>query len=355
MAIFTNNNNKSNGEEHHEHKPEESNKFEVDMNLHHTKSTTQESTENMNNSIPFSIPVGMGDYNRCNGFGDGNGLIYLIFLALMFNNGWGNQGRWGQGFPGMTPAGAEIAGSIGANIDAARAKIAEVAGMVESGKCDLKGIEAALGNLGLKTENTKDLLVNVLGRLSDEVSRGNSALASQICECCCSTKSIIQDSTYKIGDRICGVEKEILRGTADVNQNLAGLGFAVERNAGQIQNAMTQGFSAIGFNQERVGNSITNAVNSGFCQTNSVLSRGFSDLGYLSEKNTNTIVQTVAAENNATRDLIRALHTEDQLAAKQQVIDKLYAKNEELSRRQQSQYIINELRQTSGTTTTTTP
>ena len=346
MAIFlSSNNNKPNSD---------GIKKVEEVSQHHDSNNKSTESKNMNealNSIPFSIPVGMGNCRHDSSDVWNNPFMYIILLALLGPQGFGGFGRNGFGGVGMTPAGAEIAGSLGANIDAARAKIAEVAGMVESGKCDLKGIESALGNLGLRAENTKDLLINVLGRLSDEVSRGNADLASKICECCCTTKSMIQDSTYKIGDRICGVEKEILRGTSDVNQNLAGLGFAVERNAGQLQNSMTQGMASLGYNQERIGNAVTNAVNTGFCQTNQLLSKGFSDIGYLSEKNTSAILAEIVNQGNLSRSQALELHNIDIVAQKDAEIAKLVAKNEEAQRNAQTAYIISQLKTTSSSST----
>lgn len=331
MAIFTNS--KPSGDD---------NKKSGTTPEHHNSSNqnSKESNNNMSdmtNSIPFSIPVGMGncwDHSK-NSFGD-NGLLYLIFLALFMNNGWGGFGRNGMGFQGgMTPAGAEIAGSIGANIDAARSKIAEVAGMVEAGKCDLSGIENTLGTLGLRVDSVKDTVLGSLNVLTRAVENGNANLASQICECCCSTKQVIADSTYKISDRICDVEKGILKSTAETSAGLSNIGFLVEKNSGQLQNSLTQGFSNVAFGQANITNSISNAAAS---------------LGYQSERNTNQIVQAIQSEACQSRQLMAQYHNEDIVSQQRNQIEALKAQLFNLSQTAQTNEIINTLKTSSGTT-----
>ena len=335
MAIFlSSNNNKPNSD---------GIKKVEEVSQHHDSNNKSTESKNMNealNSIPFSIPVGMGNCRHDSSDVWNNPFMYIILLALLGPQGFGGFGRNGFGGVGMTPAGAEIAGSLGANIDAARTKIAEVAGMVESGKCDLSEIQNTLGSLGIRVDSVKDTVIGALAALDKTVMQGNFDIASKICDCCCKT-----------GERICNVEKEILRGTADVNQNLAGLGFAVERNAGQLQNSMTQGMASLGYNQERIGNAVTNAVNTGFCQTNQLLSKGFSDIGYLSEKNTSAILAEIVNQGNLSRSQALELHNIDIVAQKDAEIAKLVAKNEEAQRNAQTAYIISQLKTTTTPTT----
>lgn len=299
MAILMSNSNNSN-------KSETGNS----SNSSHTNTTKEGTNMSENMSIPVSYPIGMGCYNHNNDWAQ-NPFMYLIFLALFGQNGFGFGNR------GMTPAGAEIAGNINSSVDDARSKIAEVKGIVESGKCDLAGIENILGTLGLRVDSVKDTVLGALNSLDKSVMNGNYNLASKICECCCSTKQAISDAAYATSSKICDVEKEILRQGAAVTQGFATLGFAEEKNTGVIVNAITSAASSLGFNQER---------------------------------NTNQIVQAIQTENSATRQLMTQFHNEDLLLQKQTVIDDLTRRNEALSRDSQTAYLISQLK----TTTTTT-
>lgn len=282
---------------------------------HTNNNNTKEGIKNMsdmNNTIPFSIPVGMGN---CWGHDKSdvwnNPFMYIILLALFGQNGFGGFG--GRGFPGMTPAGAEIAGNINSSVDDARSKIAEVKGIVEAGKCDLTGIESTLGQLGLRVDSVKDTVLGALNSLDKTVMQGNFDIASKICDCCCSTKQAIANAAYETNSKICSVEKEILRQTADISQGLANLGFLVERNNGQVVNAITSAQAQIGFNQER---------------------------------NTAQIVQAITSEGSATRQLMTQFHNEDLLLQKQTVIDDLTRRNEGLARDAQTAYLLSQLKPT---------
>lgn len=301
MAILVNSNGSDKG-------------IETNTSSGHMQKEQHKESKNMseNMSIPVSYPIGMGCYNNNNDWAQ-NPFMYLIFLALFGQNGFG----FGNRGAGMTPAGAEIAGNINSSVDDARSKIAEVKGMVEAGKCDLAGIENILGTLGLRVDSVKDTVLGALNSLDKSVMNGNYNLASKICECCCSTKQAISDAAYATSSKICDVEKEILRQGAAVAQGFATLGFAEEKNTGVIVNAITNTASSLGFNQER---------------------------------NTNQIVQAIQTENSATRQLMTQFHNEDLLLQKQTVIDDLTRRNEALSRDSQTAYLISQLK----TTTTTT-
>lgn len=174
-----------------------------------------------------------GSRNDCgNGMwgGDGSWWIVIILFALIFgwngNNGWGNGNNAGAGF---------IPYAIGANGAVTRADICSefnfnglenaVRG-IQNGLCDgfyatqtsilngFHGVDNAICNLGYQS-------AQLANQTQMAIMQGNNALSSQLADCCCKTQTAIAGVNNAITGLGCSLGREIERGFADTNYNMA--------------------------------------------------------------------------------------------------------------------------------------
>lgn len=332
MAIFTNS------------KPSGDDNKKSGMTPEHHDSSNQNSKESnnnmsdMTNSIPFSIPVGMPgcwNHEKSSDAWSQNPFIYLLFLWMFGNGGFGNG--WNRN--GVGPAnGIELAsGAQGLanseSISDLRAKLAETYAAVQCGNKDLSGLECALNGLGMSVSDLKTVTLQGIASIDKEIATGNMNLIQQLMTCCCEQKTAMASG-------FCSVEKEILR-----QSNAIEAGFANTVNT--ISNAAAN----LGFQSERNTSAINSNVTQNFCNTNQILAKGFSDLGYLAEKNTSALLAEVVNQGNLNRAQALELHNVDIVAQKDAQIAKLTAKNEVLARDAQTAYLISQLKPVSTSTT----
>ena len=154
-----------------------------------------------NATIPFSIPIGgfgMGN----NGFGFGNGmngiadLFGLAIIASMF--GW-NGGGWGNGgFGGGNSGAAFLANQI--NNDNGRELIMQaVTSQGEQSRTAIQTLSTMLGQdfnlVNSAVANVQNALQTLalqqavsVPQIINSIQSGNSALASQLAQCCCENR-----------------------------------------------------------------------------------------------------------------------------------------------------------------------
>ena len=141
-------------------------------------------------------------------FGNGNGLgggIVGFLLGLAFGNGWGGFGGWGGNMGGNgagflsnqinNDSGRELLmNAITSQGEASRAATQNLATMlgqdfslVNSG---VQVIQSALSSLALQQAVSVPQIIN-------SIQSGNSALASQLCECCCNMKQLVTSQGYE--------------------------------------------------------------------------------------------------------------------------------------------------------------
>lgn len=268
---------------------------------------------------PFmTMPVTPG--NHGDGYGAGNWMnnpfAYLIWIYALrwMNNGWGN------GFGPGGAAEADRAGQVlqSSQIDAIRETVGGIAADVACGNANgmrfLEQIQNEARANGVAICNVNgaicDAKTAVLSQLSDMQWRSSAEIANvvnNINQCCCATQN-------KIDSLGCGIEKQILNQTNQVQNQLAANQLNVQA----------------GFNQ------VTNSISS---------------LGYTIAQNDCSIRQLISQEGCATRQLMRDLHTEDILATKDATINSLQGKILEYSQAAQTATIINALKPTTTTTT----
>lgn len=151
----------------------------------------------------------MAMMNNRNGDGFGNSAWWIIILLIF---GWGGFGNgFGGGFGGRGNAqGLADLGNL-VNNDSGRELLMqaisgnrEAIGQLSSQLgCNYNSLNGAIHNLSTQLCNLggqiglgqKDIIAAIMG--------GNNALASQLCECCCSTKQLIADFKGDIALQMC--------------------------------------------------------------------------------------------------------------------------------------------------------
>lgn len=176
---------------------------------------------NSQSGFPYSLAdiaaVTGGSRSNNDGFGDGNGW-WIIILLLLF--GWGNGGYGGFG-------GGNGGGSVG---EGQLTRAALYDGFTTNGiERSLASIQAGMCD-GFYAMNN-GMLTGFNGT-NIALMQGQNALATQLADCCCTTKGAIQQAAFdnlqgqnaitrQIADCCCETGRQIERGFADVNYNMA--------------------------------------------------------------------------------------------------------------------------------------
>ena len=198
---------------------------------------------NSNAGYSLADIAAVTDGNRNDGYGwGGNGCWWIILLFLFGLGGWGRGfGGWGSGFGdgfGINSAAgqgaltrADLCSEFNFN------NLDNAVRGIQYGLCDgfytmntsllngFNGVDNAICQLGYQTQQ---------GFNSTNVAlmQGQNALATQLANCCCDTKSAIQQANFdntvgqnaisrQIADCCCETGRQIERGFADVNYNMA--------------------------------------------------------------------------------------------------------------------------------------
>lgn len=168
-----------------------------------------------NKGIDPTAAMAMMNGNR-GGFLGNNGLsdiIALIIVAAIFGNGNG----FGFGGGGNNQAATAEREML---MQALQRNGVDISQLAQSVNCSnsqiLQAINAVASSIcGLGNQmgqNTNQILTALL--------QGNNAIASQIAECCCSTKQVLTqgfaDLGYATRDQTCAIEKAIAASTAEI-------------------------------------------------------------------------------------------------------------------------------------------
>lgn len=216
-----------------------------------------------NKGVDTGYLLGMLNNGNNGGLFGGRGfedIIALIIVAAIFGNGnfgFGNNGN------GNNNAERELIASM---IQRNGVDISQLASTLN---CSVGRIDDAIGNVATQICNlTGQVGMNSM-QIINAIQAGNTALTSQICNCCCDLKQAIAESNY-----------------------------LTER---------------------------------GFCNTNQILSRGFSDLGYAFANQTCDLKQSASANTAsiiAKLDAIEDSRKDRELAEKDRMIATLTARSE---------------------------
>ena len=152
-----------------------------------------------------SVPAWMAMNNNGlfgnNGWGGG---ILGFLLGLFFGNGWGGFGGFGGGNAGgagflsnqiNNDSGRELLmNAITSQGEAGRAATQNLATMLGQDfnlvNSSIQTIQSALSSLALQQAVSVPQIIN-------SIQSGNSALASQLCECCCNMKQLVTSQGYE--------------------------------------------------------------------------------------------------------------------------------------------------------------
>lgn len=181
-------------------------------------------------------------------FGNGNGLgggIVGFLLGLAFGNGWGGFGGWGGNMGGNgagflsnqinNDSGRELLmNAITSQGEASRTAVSNLATMLGQDfnlvNAGVQTIQTALSSLALQQAVSVPQIIN-------SIQSGNSALASQLCECCCNMKQLVTSQGYE----------NQLRTVEQTNALSGAISGASQRNVDAIadlKTAMVQEFCA---------------------------------------------------------------------------------------------------------------
>ena len=167
------------------------------------------------NGIPFSIPI--GGFGMGNGFGFGGGygmngiadLFGLAIIASMF--GW-NGGGFGNGFGGGNGAAGFLANQI--NNDNGRELIMQaVTSQGEASRSAIQNLATMMGQdfnlVNSGVQNVQNALSNLalqqavsVPQIINSIQSGNSALASQLAQCCCENRLATCEQTNALQNTI---------------------------------------------------------------------------------------------------------------------------------------------------------
>jgi len=160
---------------------------------------------NKSGSIPFSIPIG-GNGNGFFGNGNTNLIDILGFAIIASMFGW-NNGGWGGGFGGgangagfisnqlNNDSGRElIMNAINANGEASRSAIQNLANMLgqdySTVNTAIQNVQNSLAAIGAQQGMSTLQVIN-------SIQSGNTALASQLQQCCCENRLLTTQQGYE--------------------------------------------------------------------------------------------------------------------------------------------------------------
>ena len=185
----------------------------------------------------------MGSNNGFGGFGNGiTDIIALAIVASIF--GWGNNGFGGfGGFGGNSGAAGFLSNQISDTstrdlvLQAINGTDSDVRQLATAWNVDVESLKTSLGNVNTAIANLSAQTGMSGLQVINAIQSGNSALASQLSQCCCENRLLTTQQGYE--SRIQTIEQ--------TNQ----LGSQADRNASSIINAI---------------NAQTVAMNDGFCE-----------------------------------------------------------------------------------------
>lgn len=177
------------------------------------------------------LAAGNGGFGGFGGFGGGlatGGIGFL--LGLLFGNGWNGLGGFGGGFGGGNGAGflsnqidnnagrELLMNAINSNGEASRAAVQNLATMTGQDfnllNSDVESLKSSLSNLALQQAVSVPQIIN-------SIQSGNSALASQLCDCCCAMKQLAVEQGYQNQIATLNQTNALTGAIAGVNENIA--------------------------------------------------------------------------------------------------------------------------------------
>ena len=166
-----------------------------------------------NKGIDSSYLMGlMSGNNNGGGFFGNNGgfqdIIALIVIAAIFGNG-----NFGFGNNGNNQNSQLLASLLERNG-------VDIASLASSVNCSSDRIRDAIGQVSTQICNLAGQNAMSFQQVINSIQAGNSALATQLAQCCCDLKGIMSEGFSSVGyalkDQTCNIEKAIAASTAQI-------------------------------------------------------------------------------------------------------------------------------------------
>lgn len=158
----------------------------------------------------------LGNNNRGGIFGDGNGIgdiIALVIVAALFGNG--NGGIFGNNGNNNSTEREMLMSAIQRNgVDLSQ--------LASTLNCSVGRLDDAIGNVATQICNlTGQVGMNSM-QIINAIQAGNTAITSQICNCCCEIKGAIKDVAIGQERGFASVAYETQRQTCDIEKAING-------------------------------------------------------------------------------------------------------------------------------------
>lgn len=177
-----------------------------------------------NKGIDSSYLMGLMSGNNNGGFFGNNGfesIIALIIVAAIFGNGNGN-GFFGGG---NNNAEREML------MSAIQRNGTDLSQLAQSLNCSVGQVHNAIDQVATQICQLTGQVGMSSQQIINSVQAGNSALASQICGCCCDLKQLISESNYLTERSFCNTNQTLAKGFSD-------LGYATRDQTCSIEKAI---------------------------------------------------------------------------------------------------------------------
>jgi hypothetical protein len=183
-----------------------------------------------NKGVDTGYLLGMLNNGNNGGLFGGRGfedIIALIIVAAIFGNGNFGFGGWGNNGNNVVASTAEREMLLSA-IQRNGVDLSQLASTLN---CSVGRIDDAIGQVATQICNlTGQVGMNSM-QIINAVQAGNTALASQICNCCCDVKQLIAESNYLTERGFCNTNQILAKGFSDI-------GYATQSQTCSIEKAI---------------------------------------------------------------------------------------------------------------------
>lgn len=180
-----------------------------------------------NKGIDSSYLMGLlGSGNNGGLFGNNRGfedIIALIIIAAIFGNGNFGFGGWGNNGNNSTEREMIMSAIQRNGVDLSQ--------LAQSLNCSVGQIDNAIGQVATQICQLTGQVGMSSQQIINSLQSGNSALASQICGCCCDLKQLISESNYLTERGFCNTNQILSRGFSD-------LGYASSQQTCELKGAI---------------------------------------------------------------------------------------------------------------------
>ena len=183
--------------------------------------------------------------NSTDGFGNGNGFLWLLLFLIMGGRGWGNGWSGNGGTDGTSVNGAATcccvekavaeARAAGLSdqvvVDAIRGNATAISQIASTLNCAFGDVQTAINSIDKSILQLSSQLGMSGQQIINSIQAGNCDLSRQLAECCCDMKGLVTTMNYE--NRIANMQQtEQLIGV--MNAGFAG-----------VQNRLDAGFQGI--------------------------------------------------------------------------------------------------------------